>query len=241
MIRYLTALITATLAGLAGVWLVLAPAALDYPGPGVYASVPARVSVFTGAGLCVLAVLTGVCWSAAWRRRLRSEGVLPGAPRDREPDGAVPSRPPGKVRRDAVRPRAAQPARPKPSRRLSPASDVAPSAAVRSEAARSGTAASGPNGRGPVTTDAPETAATGPLPAVPAAVPVRLEDRGLPALLAPRVAALTGDAESSSTGTSAGVASTATPFGDAAVAGRSRRRAGWRAWSLADDDAEETW
>lgn len=223
MIRYLTALITAALAGLAGVWLVLAPAALGYPGPAVYASVPARVSAFTGAGLCVVAVLTTVCWSAAWRRRLRSEGVLPGRgmPRDTGPGGAKASRSPGRARRDAVRPDAA---RSLPPRRASAAPDIAPP-----QAARSGTRASG--------TAAPETAATGPLPPVP--VPVRLEDRGLHALLAPRVAALTGEPPSANA--SAGEAPAATPFGDASAPVRPRRRSGRRAWSLADDDAEETW
>lgn len=211
MIRYLTALITATLAGLAGVWLVLAPAALDYPGPGVYASGPARVSVVTGAVLCVVAVLTAVCWSAAWRSRLRAEGVLPGhaAPRREAERAGEPSRRPAEVRRDAVRPKAPEPALPR-----SPRSEAVP----------------------------PEKATTGPLPPVPVAVPVRLEDRGLHALLAPRVAALTRDGEASSERTSAGAArGAAVPFADAAPAGRSRRRAGWRAWPVADDDAEETW
>ena len=126
LIRYLAALMTATLAGLAGVWLVLAPAALGYPGRGVYTSVPSRVSLYTGAGLGAVAVLTAVCWSVAWRRRLRADGVLPGG-------------------------RAAPPPVP------------------------------------------PEEAATGPLTPIPAAVPVRLEDDSLQALLAPLVSALTRD------------------------------------------------
>lgn len=218
MIRYLTALITATLAGLAGVWLMLAPAALDYPGAEAYASVQARVSVFTGGGLCVVAVLTAVCWSAVWRSRLRAEGVLPGRA-GTDPDGAVPSRSAGMPRRDAVRPKAA---RQKPERRKATREEIAwPAEPGRPKSAVS-----------------PE-AVTGPLPPVP--VPVRLGDQGLHALLAPRVAALTGDGEPPAAGAPAGAAPAATPFGDASAASRAMRRSGWRAWSVADDDAEETW
>jgi hypothetical protein len=36
-----------------------------------------RVDLATGGGLCAVAVLTGVVWAIAWRRRLRTDGVLP--------------------------------------------------------------------------------------------------------------------------------------------------------------------
>jgi len=165
LIRYLAALITATLGGLAGIWLVLAPAALDYPGRGVYTSMPSRVSLYTGAGLCAVAVLTAVCWAVAWRGRLRADGVLPGA------------------RAAAVVP--------------------------------------------------PEEATTGPLAPVPAAVPVRLEDDSLQALLAPLVAALTRDEEAADTEPdhAAGRSDSAGGCGDARPGGRGGRGGhGGAAW-----------
>ncbi|HEY3682639.1 MAG TPA: hypothetical protein VGL93_06345 [Streptosporangiaceae bacterium] len=73
----MAALVTAAIAGMAGVWLALAPLALGYPEDRAYGSIAGRIDLGTGGGLCAVAVLTGVVWAIAWRRRLRTDGVLP--------------------------------------------------------------------------------------------------------------------------------------------------------------------
>jgi hypothetical protein len=79
MIRYLTGLVTATLAGCAGGWLMLAPFALGIQPATTTWTDDTRVEFFTGLGVAVLAALIVLAWAIAWVRRLRADGVLPSA------------------------------------------------------------------------------------------------------------------------------------------------------------------
>lgn len=72
---YLAGLCAAALGVCGGGWLVLTPFAFGYPGRGR----EAVTALATGGGLIVVSSLTFICWALAWRRRLRTDGVL--APR----------------------------------------------------------------------------------------------------------------------------------------------------------------
>ncbi|WP_326822402.1 hypothetical protein [Streptosporangium sp. NBC_01756] len=84
MTRYLAGLITATAALGVGVWLLLAPYALNHPSGGA----ASKVDLWTGAGVCALSLATILVWVRAWRARLRADGLLPErpAPRPAVPD-----------------------------------------------------------------------------------------------------------------------------------------------------------
>ncbi|KAB8194076.1 hypothetical protein FH608_018005 [Nonomuraea phyllanthi] len=73
MIRHLAGLVTSAAALVAGGWLLLAPFALGHEGD------PRTIDLATGAGVCLIALVTAAAWAASWRARLRDDGVL--APR----------------------------------------------------------------------------------------------------------------------------------------------------------------
>src|SRR3984957_12873673 len=72
MTRYLSGLCVAGLGLCGGGWLVVAAVAFG----GESAGLAGRVNLLTGAGLIALCVLSLVCWSVAWRQRMRVDGVL---------------------------------------------------------------------------------------------------------------------------------------------------------------------
>ena len=82
--RYLSGLCVATLGLCAAGWLALAPVAFGYRSAGrPGASLPsaglqraAWADWATAAGLAVVSLVTLACWIAAWRRRLRADGIL---------------------------------------------------------------------------------------------------------------------------------------------------------------------
>ncbi|MDP9845464.1 hypothetical protein [Streptosporangium lutulentum] len=91
MTRYLAGLITATAALGAGVWLLLAPYALNYPsGSGA-----SKADLWAGAGVCGLSLVTILVWAREWRARLRADGLLPERPtaRPEAPDEPLPAEP----------------------------------------------------------------------------------------------------------------------------------------------------
>jgi hypothetical protein len=73
--RYLAGLCVAALGMCGGGWLVLTPFAFGYPGRGR----EAMTALATGGGLIIVSSVMLLCWALAWRRRLRTDGVL--APR----------------------------------------------------------------------------------------------------------------------------------------------------------------
>jgi hypothetical protein len=72
MTRYLSGLCVAGLGLCAGGWLVVAAVAFG----GKSAGLAGRVNLLTGVGLIALCCLSMVCWSFAWRQRMRVDGVL---------------------------------------------------------------------------------------------------------------------------------------------------------------------
>ena len=72
MTRYLSGLCVAGLGLCGGGWLVVAAVAFG----GESAGGARRVNLLTGAVLIVVSGLSLVCWSRAWRQRLRADGVL---------------------------------------------------------------------------------------------------------------------------------------------------------------------
>jgi hypothetical protein len=74
--RYLSGLCVSALGLCAGGWLVLTPFAFGYRTRGR----TAVTDFATGGGLVLIASLTLICWSLAWRGRLRADGVLPPRP-----------------------------------------------------------------------------------------------------------------------------------------------------------------
>ena len=82
--RYLSGLCVATLGLCAAGWLALAPVAFGYrsagrPGtslPSAGLQRAAWAGWATAAGLAVVSLVTLACWIAAWRRRLRADGIL---------------------------------------------------------------------------------------------------------------------------------------------------------------------
>jgi hypothetical protein len=82
--RYLSGLCVATLGLCAAGWLALAPAAFGYrsagrPGtslPSAGLQRAAWADWATAAGLAVVSLVTLACWIAAWRRRLRADGIV---------------------------------------------------------------------------------------------------------------------------------------------------------------------
>jgi hypothetical protein len=72
MTRYLSGLCVAGLGLCGGGWLVVAAVAFG----GESAGLAGRVNLLTGAGLIALSALSLVCWSVAWRQRMRVDGVL---------------------------------------------------------------------------------------------------------------------------------------------------------------------
>ena len=77
--RYLSGLCVATLGLCAAGWLALAPVAFGYRsagGPGTSLHRAAWADWATAAGLAVVSLVTLACWIAAWRRRLRADGIL---------------------------------------------------------------------------------------------------------------------------------------------------------------------
>lgn len=87
--RYLSGLCVATLGLCAAGCLALAPMAFGYRSAGrAGTSLPpaglqraAWADWGTAAGLAVVSLVTLACWIAAWRRRLRADGILPRAAR----------------------------------------------------------------------------------------------------------------------------------------------------------------
>lgn len=73
MTRYLSGLCVAGLGLCGGGWLV---AAVAFGGES--AGLAGRVNLMTGAGLIAVCGLSLVCWSLAWRQRMRVDGVLAG-------------------------------------------------------------------------------------------------------------------------------------------------------------------
>jgi hypothetical protein len=71
MTRYLSGLCVAGLGLCGGGWLLVA--AVAFGGTGGDAG---RVNLATGAGLVLVSAVATVAWALAWRRRLRSDGVL---------------------------------------------------------------------------------------------------------------------------------------------------------------------
>jgi hypothetical protein len=74
--RYLAGLCVAAVGLCAGGWLMLTPFAFGYPSHGR----AAVTALSTGGGLAVLSGGALVCWAMLWRRRLRTDGVLPPRP-----------------------------------------------------------------------------------------------------------------------------------------------------------------
>ena len=72
MTRYLSGLCVAGLGLCGGGWLVVAAVAFG----GESAGRAGRVNLLTGALLVAVCSLSLVCWSCAWRQRLRADGVL---------------------------------------------------------------------------------------------------------------------------------------------------------------------
>ena len=72
MTRYLSGLCVAGLGLCGGGWLVVAAVAFG----GESAGRAGRVNLLTGAVLIAVCCLSLVCWSSAWRQRLRADGVL---------------------------------------------------------------------------------------------------------------------------------------------------------------------
>src|ERR1700722_15320212 len=72
MTRYLSGLCVAGLGLCGGGWLVVAAVAFG----GESAGRAGRVNLLTGAVLIAVSCLSLVCWSSAWRQRLRADGVL---------------------------------------------------------------------------------------------------------------------------------------------------------------------
>ena len=71
MTRYLSGLCVAGLGLCGGGWLV---AAVAFGGES--AGLAGRVNLMTGVGLIAVCCLSLVCWSLAWRQRMRVDGVL---------------------------------------------------------------------------------------------------------------------------------------------------------------------
>lgn len=72
MTRYLSGLCVAGLGLCGGGWLVVAAVAFG----GESGGHAGRVNLLTGAVLIAVCCLSLVCWSCAWRQRLRADGVL---------------------------------------------------------------------------------------------------------------------------------------------------------------------
>jgi hypothetical protein len=72
MTRYLSGLCVAGLGLCGGGWLIVAAVALG----GESAGQAGRVNLLTGAGLVVVSSASLGCWAAAWRRRMRVDGLL---------------------------------------------------------------------------------------------------------------------------------------------------------------------
>jgi hypothetical protein len=72
--RYLSGLCVAGLGLCAAGWLVLIPFAFGYQGRGWHAAT--LTDLGTGGGLAVICVTTLIAWTLAWRRALRTDGVL---------------------------------------------------------------------------------------------------------------------------------------------------------------------
>ena len=72
MSRYLSGLCVAGLGLCGGSWLIVAAVAFG----GKSAGLAGRVNLLTGVGLIALCSLSLVCWSFAWRQRMRVDGVL---------------------------------------------------------------------------------------------------------------------------------------------------------------------
>lgn len=71
MTRYLSGLCVAGLGLCAGGWLIVAALAFGADGGGA-----GRVNLATGAALAGVSVISALAWAVAWRRRLRTDGVL---------------------------------------------------------------------------------------------------------------------------------------------------------------------
>ena len=72
MARYLSGLCVAGLGLCGGGWLIVAAVAFG----GESAGRAGRVNLLTGVVLVAMSCLSLVCWSCAWRQRLRADGVL---------------------------------------------------------------------------------------------------------------------------------------------------------------------
>jgi hypothetical protein len=72
MTRYLSGLCVAGLGLCGGGCLIVAAMASG----GEFAGLAGQVNLLTGAGLVVVSCVSLGCWATAWRRRMRSDGVL---------------------------------------------------------------------------------------------------------------------------------------------------------------------
>ena len=77
--RYLSGLCVAALGLCAAGWLALTPLAFGYRGRGWHDA--ALTDLTTGGGLAAVCLITLTAWAVAWRRALRTEGVLRRPPR----------------------------------------------------------------------------------------------------------------------------------------------------------------
>ena len=72
MTRYLSGLCVAGLGLCGGGWLVVAALAFG----GESAGRAGRINLLTGVALIAVCCLSLICWSCAWRQRMRADGVL---------------------------------------------------------------------------------------------------------------------------------------------------------------------
>lgn len=93
MTRYLSGLCVAGLGLCGGCWLIVVAVAFG----GESGGAAGQVDLMTGVFLLAVSAACLACWAAAWRRRLRADGILPQRLPAPGPGGAaeaVPASPP---------------------------------------------------------------------------------------------------------------------------------------------------
>jgi hypothetical protein len=120
MIRYLSGLLVCGLGLFGGGWLIVVVVLL-----GGTPTIASLASLGTGAGIALVSAVGIACWSAAWRQRMRLDGVLalPSRPAAEGTPGATVRRNRRALRRDMRH--AARVARRVPARNEAPGPDEA--------------------------------------------------------------------------------------------------------------------